>query len=286
MDLALYARVLSRHSAVLLIGCAVAFFLATTSYYRVTVDGVLPEFTPRKAEIWQSQANVYLTEKGFPAGSRAQYNNASRFTGLTGLYARLAQSDQVLKRIERSGPLPGAFQAAPVVDTTAGPVPLPVVALFGKAGSPARAKETLARGLNGFLGYVRANQVAAGIPESQRIELRIINAPESAILIEPRKKTLPVVVFLAVMIAAVAVVFILENASRNRTGVPLEALPELRDSSRQESELLPEPLREPRATPAPELRPEPRPARAPELSAEQPSAPEPESEPAPVRRWA
>jgi len=286
MDLALYARVLSRHSAVLLIGCAMAFFLALTSYYRVTVDGLLPELTPRKAEIWQSQANVYLTEKGFPAGSRAQYNNASRFTGLTGLYARLAQSDQVLKRIERSGPLPGAFQAAPVVDTIAGPVSLPVVALFGKASSPATAKDTLARGLEGFLGYVRANQIAAGIPKRQRIELHIINAPESASLIEPRKKTLPVVVFLAVMIAAVALVFILENASRGRAGVPLEALPELREHSGQGSELLSEPQLEPRVAQAPDLRPEPGQGRAPELSPEQQPAPAPESEPAPARRWA
>lgn len=282
MDLALYVRVLYRHRAVVLVGFAVAFVLAMSSYYRITVDGLLPELTPRKAEIWQSQANVYLTEQGFAAGSRAQYNNASRFAGLTGLYARLAESDQVLERIERTGPLRGDFQAAPVFDTTAGPVPLPVVALFGRASTPASAERTLARGLEGFVGFVRANQIAAGIPERQRIELRVINAPLPAALLEPRKKTLPVVVFLAVMIAAVALAFILENASRSRVSLPLETLPDLRRGERSEPELPPESWREPSAAPAPELKPESSPERAPELRPESGSEPEP----APVRRWA
>ena len=95
MDLALYGRVLMRHRVVLLVGVALALFLAVFSYYRVTTHGFLPTLTPRKAELWQSQASVLLTQKKqiVPAPG---YGNPGGLASLTSLYARIATSDPVV----------------------------------------------------------------------------------------------------------------------------------------------------------------------------------------------
>ena len=277
MDLPLYLRVLSRHRTVLIAGFVVAVLLATLSYYRVDTSGIVPKLTPRKAEVWQSQANVFLTQQGFPAGSQRKFTDAARFTGLASLYAQLAQSDQVRARIEKTGGrLDGAFEAIPVVDNTSGPSPLPLVALFGKAGTRAEARTTLERGLAGFIGYVKSSQEAAGIPAKQRIELSILNAPSQAILIEPRKKTLPVVVFLAILMASIAVVFILENSRRGRIMGDAESLPKLRSPELASEAQRRSPERAADGTP--DLKPTPVPEPEPEV--------ELEPETTRVRRWA
>lgn len=267
MDLSLYLRVLGRHRRVLFVGLALAVMLSVLSYYRVEAAGVgLPSLEPRKDEVWQSQANVFITEGGFPAGNRIRSDSAGRFTGLALIYSRLAQSDEVLRQIEKDRPLPGVLQAIPLVDTTAGNIPLPMVALFGKAASPEAAQVTASRGLDGFLKYVRASQVAADIPTEQRVQLRVVNAPGRAILIDPRKKTLPIVVFLAVLIATIAAAFVLENASLNRASRGSVEVPESGVQEKPEPVITATPERKKAPAPAPE--------------------PEPEPELTPVRRWA
>lgn len=280
MDLPLYFRVLGRHRKVLVIGFLAAVLLSTLAYYQVSFNGVTPKLTPRKAQVWQSQAQVFLTQNGFPAGSRTQFGAAGQFNGLASLYAQLAQSDEVLARIKANGgPLDGSFQAIPVSDSSQ--APLPIVALFGKAATAPEAQTTLARGLAGFLAYVRSSQEAAGIPTKQRIDLQILNAPGQAILVEPRKKTLPIVVFLALFMATIATAFIFENKRRSAHGEEAgDAIQELR-SARPADAVLDQRPSEP-AEPAPELKPTPVPD--PGL------APEPEFDEEPdvtrVRRWA
>lgn len=289
MDLKLYVRVLSQHRRLLLIGFASALLLATLSYYKVTSDGVVPKLTPRKAEIWQSQANVFLTEKGFPVGrlriplvtevvagevvAVPKYNEPSRLAGFASLYARFAQSDDVRQLIEKDGPLRGEFLAMPTVDSTTRSGTLPMVSLIGKSATAPEAKRTVTRGLEAFLAYMRIRQKAAGIPPEDRIDLRVINSPQPAVLTQPRKRTLPIVVFLAVMIATIAGAFILENA---RTSRRMVAVADRTDAIGAQQPLpTPSPVEPSVAamspTPTPTLEPEP----------------EPEHEPvAPVRRWA
>jgi hypothetical protein len=266
-----------RHWTLLLVGFVAAVLLAGLSYYRVTFDGLPPELTPRKAELWQSQATVFFTEAGFPVGRRTipfdtkvvagervavpRYNPPGSYTGLASLYARLAESDQVKQLIEKDGPLRGRFQAAQTLDSSGDP--LPMVSLFGKAGTAANAEATVTRGLEGFVAYLTAQQQAAGIPENERVELRVVNAPGAAVLVEPRKRTLPVVVLLSVLIAAIATAFVRENARSERQSIALVDEPE------DAAEKLPAPM------------PTPGPARSP-LPEPEPDEPEP----VPVRRWA
>ena len=299
MNLRLYAGVLSRHRTLLLVGFVSAMLLAGLSYYRVTSDGVLPTLTPRKVEIWQSQANVFLTESGFPLGRRTipletrivageavavpRYNDPTRYGAVASLYARLAASDQVLQRMAKSGPVPGTFQAAPTIDDSRDP--LPMISLFGKSATASGAVATVTRGLNAFIGFVTAQQAAAKIRPRDRIELRIVNAPQSAVLIQPRKKTLPVVVFLAVLIAAIASAFVIENARRGRPS--FELVEDLEDAREQPH--VQTPARTPAPAPASQVQtPARTPSPAPEPAPAQVPEPEPELElePVRVRRWA
>jgi hypothetical protein len=59
--------------------------------------------------------------------------------------------------------------------------------------------------------YVESQQQAASIPAAQRISIQVLKRPAPPVIIEPRKKTLPIVIFLAVITAAIGLAFVLEN---------------------------------------------------------------------------
>lgn len=221
-------RVLARRWYVLLIGIALAIVLGTLSYFRVTFADGAPTFEPRKQQIWQSQADVLLTERGFPAGRRTipleqrsvgdevtilpKYNDPFRYAGLAPLYARIAESDEVRARV---GPTAGSYDVIGGADTTYGrATQLPMVSFFGKATSPGNAQEIAGRAMSTFVTYMQQRQREANIPDDERVLFQVLNAPQPAVLLEPRKKTLPIVVFLSVVIAAIALAFVLENARR------------------------------------------------------------------------
>lgn len=209
MDLALYAHVLWRHRRLLLVGAGVAVLLAVLSYYRVDM-GVPPKLTPRKAEVWQSTASVLLTQRSQVVPVPGVSDPGS-LANVVGLYARLATSDDVLRRMKGVPRTAGAFQAASSLDRNSESV-LPVVTLFGTGTTPEGATAIVGSGMTAFLSYVRSQQAA--VPGRSRVDLRVLNSPQPAELIEPRKKTLPIVVFLSVLIAAMASAFILENRNR------------------------------------------------------------------------
>jgi hypothetical protein len=232
LDLNAYGRVFKNRWYVVLAGVLLAFLLAVLSYYRISADGSL---TPRKAELWQSQGKLFLTENGFPAGRRtlpltAQqvggesvavpvYNDPYKYASLASLYAQFATGDDVRRRIQAAGgSLPGSYSVAATADTTFGrAVSLPAVTVFGKATTPAAAVETTRRVMTAFTGFIEQQQRQARIPEKNRVLLQTLNAPEPAVLIEGRKKTLPIAVFLAVLFAAVAFAFVLDNLRRTRS---------------------------------------------------------------------
>ena len=60
IDIALYADVLRRHRAVVLVGVALTVALAVLSYVRVSPSGI----SYRSPEIWSNQATLVLTQEG------------------------------------------------------------------------------------------------------------------------------------------------------------------------------------------------------------------------------
>ena len=229
MDIREYVRVLRRFRRLVAIGFLAAVGLAAWSYYAPTFDGGLPSMEPRKEELWQASATLFLTQKGFPAGRTeqplvvrkvggaetavAQYADPGRLTSLAPLYARLANSDAVRRRMLKDGPLEGEAKAIPTADTSYGAVNgLPMISIFGTAPTKERALRITQRNMVAFLDYLSDSQNAADIKGDKRVIVEVVNAPGELKLIAPRKKTLLAFVFLAVLFATIGLAFVLDNA--------------------------------------------------------------------------
>jgi hypothetical protein len=242
VDLALYGRVLWRFRALFVVGAVLAVTLAFLSMVRVSSDGL--EY--REQELWQNQSTLFITQQGFPEGRALfppaeepapgekpdtyPYASIGRFTSLVDLYAQMANSDAVKRIMLRKGPLVGTVQASPIPpSTTSGASPL--IAIIGKGPTPDAAATMVKRGTDGLIAYLSQQQDEAGIPVAERVDVRVLKQVDRPLLLEGRKKTLPVVVLLAVLCATVGLAFALENARPSTR--PLQPVAE--DSSRTET---------------------------------------------------
>jgi hypothetical protein len=212
VDLALYTRVLWRFRLLVGVGILLGIFFAASSYYRIGLDGGKPTLTPRKSQTYQGTSTIFLSST-----QRLQpYTDPGRYTGLAPLYAQFANSDSVKQlTLAKCGGLEGNYNAVPAADTSYGAINgLPMVNIFGIASTPGDAQNAADCATKEFLGYMQDRQIASQIPERLRVKITVIrsagaNPPQ---LIIPRKKTLPIVVFMAMLFATIGLAFILENA--------------------------------------------------------------------------
>jgi hypothetical protein len=112
------------------------------------------------------------------------------------------------------------LKAAPVTGSSSA---LPVIALAGLADSPAGAVQATLVGRAAFLQYVKSQQVGAAIPSNERVDLQVLQNATPPVVVQPRKKTLAIVIFIAVLSAAIGLAFILENARPRAKPVTLAA---------------------------------------------------------------
>jgi hypothetical protein len=189
-------------------------------------DG-LPTLAYRKAELWQAQTTALLTQKGFPEGRstfpsarprQPAFADPGRFYGLADLYAQFVSGDEVMARLRAEGPVDGSVAAATIPSSTGNPTPL--IAIFGKADTPAKAAGLAKRATSAFVKYIDERQNRAKIPIAQRVEVQEISSPGAPVLLEPRSKTLPIMVFLAIFSATVAIVFVRANIESRAKLVP------------------------------------------------------------------
>jgi hypothetical protein len=227
LDLALYLRVLWRFRVLVVVGYALALLLAFLSYARPSFDGGRPGIAYRQHESWQTQAVILVTQARFPEGrSTQEYEPADpskglpavpigdpgRLSNLALLYSQFANSDPVHKLIRRQGPVEGSIVAGPYAPPDAPPgTVLPLIGITATSDTPTRAVDLARRGARAFMEFIQKQQIAADIPVEDRVVLQVLREPENPSLVAGRKKTLPVMVFLVVMIAALGLAFILEN---------------------------------------------------------------------------
>jgi hypothetical protein len=62
-----------------------------------------------------------------------------------------------------------------------------------------------------LISYVTNQQATSDVPKSQRVLLQVLNEPTPAVLVKARSKTRPVAAFLATLLMAIGLVFLLEN---------------------------------------------------------------------------
>ena len=244
MDLSLYGKVLWRFKWVLAVGFVLAIGLSFLSLVSISFSHGIRY---RQPQTWQAQSTLLLTQKGFTVGRSVvptqvppasaigktltivpKYADDSRFSGLAMLYASLATSDDVMKLMKKTGPpvRPGTVDAEPVY-TSGGSSTLPLIQISGFATTPAAALHLADRATKAFESYLASQQTAAQIPDDQRVLVQELNQPRVPTLRAGRKKTIPVLIFIAIMTIAVGLAFILENIRPRLQEIPLQMQPSL-----------------------------------------------------------
>jgi hypothetical protein len=228
MDLGLYFRTLWRYKPLMLYGFFVAVLLAFLSAARITTHGI----EQRGTTTWSSTATLLITSAhDFPYGRTApaylpadprkgipsvQVSDPNQLTTFALLYSQLANSDAVRKIMRRQGPLHGALTARPVFESPTTAINsssylLPLITLTATATTASWAVATAQLGTSSFVDFLSQQQDQANIPRDQRVSVEVLRQAAGASRISTPGLTLPIIVFIAVMIAAVALAFVLEN---------------------------------------------------------------------------
>jgi hypothetical protein len=229
VDFRLYGRVLRRFKWVVAAGLLLAIALAALSVVRVSTSG---KVTYRQTELWASTTRLGVTQTGFPwgrlfaqqAGTGATPEtpaqqaarlgipiaDPNRLTTLAVLYSELATSDPVMRLMLRGGPVVGQVLANNVV-VGDNRIMLPLIDLTAISTSPQAALALAKRSSDALSSYVRDQQIANNVPRTDRVLIEPVTLPEKVHVYAPRSKTMPIVVFLAVMLATIGLAFLLEN---------------------------------------------------------------------------
>jgi hypothetical protein len=228
MDLRLFGRVLWRFRQIVIIGFLFAVLLASFSYVKVSFGSNGISLHYRSNALWASYTRLFVTQPGFKWGSsvvnprsRSAENQASilgvqsasetRLSSLATIYANLVHSDEVLALMRQRGPVHGIVEAAALPIIQGSESVLPMISIAGIAPTKEQSRALSANAAHSLRRFISRQQAASGIAPSERIVLQVINKAGGTKLYAPRKKTLPIVVFLTVMLAVIAVTFILEN---------------------------------------------------------------------------
>jgi hypothetical protein len=223
MNLALYTAALWRHRILLASGLFLAALFAVFSYVApiVTDQGFTVRY--RESETWTSTATVFVTQKGFPWGRTyllsttpsegapaTTLGDPGRFASLAILYTELANSDQVRGIMRTHGPVRATLQAVTVVPPVDSP-PLPLIRLVATSNSGADAYSGARRYTEAFQESLRIQQQEARIPPDQRVIIKVTQRAEDPVLQSGRSKVMPLMVFIVVMFAVVALALVLDN---------------------------------------------------------------------------
>ena len=222
MDLNLHFRVLWRFRLIVAVGFVLAITVAFASIAKVGADGSI---SYRQQPTWQGTTRLFVTQKGFPwcrtvlpgestsgpstsTSSGLQFADPTRLAGLALTYAALINGDLIQRQIRKRFPPKTVLGAAAVTDTATNS-PLALVDVTSVAHSSAQARRVSQEGASLFRSYIADQQASAGIPLKERVLLQVVST--KAEVIAGRKKTLAIVAFLAVLIATIALAFVLEN---------------------------------------------------------------------------
>jgi hypothetical protein len=230
MDLREIAAAVRAHKRIAVVGVLAAILLAFLAQVRVDPLGD-PVLAYRKQALWTSKITLQLTQEGFYEGRVQDAPRRDALVSLAPLYARLANSDDVRRRMRELGPVYGGVDIDPLVDENRVSLPLLVIRAF--ALSPSKARTRAQRQAAAFGAHLAERQIANGVNPRNRVQLQVVSGPSRPAVAAGRKITLSVVIFLAMIVVTGALILVLENMRRSKaspaaTGGPasLEALRE------------------------------------------------------------
>jgi DNA-binding CsgD family transcriptional regulator len=216
IDLQRYWAVARRFRGLIIGGLAVGFLLAVLAY---TSLGAAPRY--------RSTATVFITQPGFPAGRAVQQflpgdqasgrpsvpvADTERLANLTSLYAQLAMSDPVRRRLTASEGSEGKVTVTAVpAPAYATPAILPLLRFSATAPSPGRAVALADAATGAFGVWLRGQQQASGIPDDRRVISQRVSGGSKPVQVAKRSVSLAVIVFLGFASGAFGLAMALEN---------------------------------------------------------------------------
>ncbi len=242
-----HVRPLLRFWWILVIGVGVALLAGVASIGHISVS-VPPKVTYRSRPKFTATEQILLTSAQNPAtrtlvGSvRKSQGSSSKKPKTGGLgstevtsstsstsiyqqlvtyaqyYPHLIASDAVLStRTKMFGGLRGTVTAKAInsVQTASGkykPGNVPIIQVDAVAGEPARAIKLASTTVTAFAAWLRNQQDKAVVPPPQRILVTALDVPTSATSSGGPKKTIAIVVALAVLAAFIGLAFVLDKA--------------------------------------------------------------------------
>ncbi len=227
-----YVSGLRRFWWLLVLGVGIATIAAVMSVYRIDFFSIPPSFE-RKAEttytaysrllVTNDQAPYLRTrvdnEVTGPDGSVSVYSNSPDISTLitaANLYPILIASDEVLKlRSEMAGPLPGSITSRAIYEVSSPSrfelSQVPVVEVYGHADTGANAVEITKATVAAFLVYVNDLQDDAALSRRDRILIQELQAPDGAVASGGTSLSLPLMLFLLIVAAFVALAILLDR---------------------------------------------------------------------------
>jgi hypothetical protein len=215
LDVELYLRVIWRFRLLVGLGFVLAVVLAVLSFTRVSFAHGTPKLAYRQAQTFEADTILLVGQKR-PSFAGTSAADLSTFSSLATFYAQFVSSDAVQSLIDRQLP---ASERRTVHVQAAASVPnpgvqgavLPFIEIQGFAEQPGRAVDASLIGANVFMQYIAAQQERAGVRANDRVAVSLVKRPTLVRVVVPRKKTVPIAVFLAIMIATLGAAFVLEN---------------------------------------------------------------------------
>jgi hypothetical protein len=231
MELRSIAEAIRCHWRIAIVGSAAAVLLALVAFVKIDL-GNFPALERRNGPDYQSTVRLFITQTGFPWGRSAlRYTtekegvppvvqgDPDRFATLAVLYSQIANSEQILGKVELDGKniidIPDAKVETGVVPASQfSQTPLPLIDVVATHKSPAGAQSLARQTARNLRAFIAANQRDSGIPVDERVVLQVIDPAEKGRAVGGGAPTLPVLVFLTVAMLTLAVIFIRHNLER------------------------------------------------------------------------
>jgi hypothetical protein len=213
MDLRLFWGVVQRYKRLAIYGTLAAALLALLSYGTPSLSGGLPTIVPHTPPIYQSQAQLLIAQ-GNGIYSRADPQAISAgapnfLSSLSPVYAGLANGSAVQGAV-RASHIPGTLSATEGVDPNTGDY-TPFLNLTTTGPTPEAAERLSKIGINAFRSYIEQMQGGSSVPAASRVIMQVIKSGTPATLAAGHKVALPLLVFIVVLTALIALMFSLEN---------------------------------------------------------------------------
>jgi hypothetical protein len=221
MDLRLYLRVVSRFRYLVIAGLVLAVALAFLAMFRVGPNGI----SYRSQKTFRASETLLITSNDPNADPNAG-------GAVAPLYAQFANSGIVRALIVEGEPVQGSYVAFPIVN---GSATLPILEIDATGPTGPGASMLATRASKALGAYLAKWQQQKQIPEVRRNQLQRLSAPR-AVVAKGRSLTVPIVVFLGVLVVTLGIAFILENLKPRPPASPireLEPAPELADNENE-----------------------------------------------------